>query len=39
VNCVTFYQAAVMEARWRGRTVWSDWLSRHLAARIAEHRS
>lgn len=39
VNCVTFYEAAAMEARWRGRTVWSDWLSKHLAARLAEHRS
>jgi tetratricopeptide (TPR) repeat protein len=39
VNCVTFYEAAAMEARWRGRTAWSDWLARHLAARIAEHRS
>jgi len=39
VNCVTFYQAAAMEARWRGRTAWSEWLLKHLAAEMAARRS
>jgi hypothetical protein len=38
-HCETFYKAAALEARWRGRTAWSDWLLRHLAAQLAAHRS
>jgi tetratricopeptide (TPR) repeat protein len=38
-HCETFYKAAALEARWRGRTAWSDWLLRHLTAQLAAHRS
>jgi len=39
VHCDTFFQAAALEARWRGQTAWSDWLMQHLAAHQADRRS
>jgi len=35
VHCQTFFEAAALEARWRGQAGWSDWLDRHLAAHRA----
>jgi hypothetical protein len=39
VHCETFFEAAALEARWRGQAAWADWLKRHVAAHRARPRS